>query len=261
MQMDKQQLRPYLTPSFLTCAVILFIAAAGMSATTAFLKVKFIKLPLPLRLSLDLMNKNALGSYKVINESKIENKDIREALGTDDYVQWILEDESVDKASPARLCSLFITFYTGTPDQVPHVPEECYTGGGRQQQQLPDDTTLSVNVNNEKFALPVRMLRFTDPRAAHSEVPKEDVTYFFKVNGKYAASREPARRVLQANFFSKYSYFSKVEWKFFNRTAVGFVYPDKKGLVIASEKLMNKVLPLLENNHWPDWKAANQDKN
>lgn len=259
--MSDQRLKPYLQPAFLVCAIVLFIAAAGMSATTAFLKVKFIKLPLPLRSSLDLINKGAIKPYKVVNESKIENKDIREALGTDEYVQWIIEDETVDKSSPTRFCSLFITFYTGTPDQVPHVPEECYTGGGRLQQQLPHDVAINVALNGKKVIVPVRTLRFADPQAPVSASPKEDVSYFFKVNGKYAASREPARRVLQANFFSKYSYFSKVEWKFFNRTSSTYVYPDESELAQASQKLLSRVLPVLENDHWPDWDKANQEKN
>ncbi|HEY5138099.1 MAG TPA: hypothetical protein VIJ25_02090, partial [Methylococcales bacterium] len=84
------------------------------------------------------------------------------------------------------------------------------------------------------------------------------VLYFLKVNGIYAGNRDAARRVMQTNFFSKYSYFSKVEWFFFNDS--GASYPSKEQTTEASQKFLQLLLPVLENDHWPDWEKAQKEK-
>ena len=38
----------------------------------------------------------------------------------------------MEPGSPVSRYMLFVTYY-GLADRVPHVPEECYTGGGYQQ--------------------------------------------------------------------------------------------------------------------------------
>ena len=67
----------------------------------------------------------------MVEKTKIENQDILNTLGTEDYIQWTLEDKSVPAESKTRFCTLFITYYS-LPDIVPHRPEECYIGGGLQ---------------------------------------------------------------------------------------------------------------------------------
>ena len=73
--------------------------------------------------------------------------------------------------------------------------------------------------------------------------------YFFKVNGEYANGREKARFLLNNNLFRKTAYFCKIELVFNSSLAV----PDKKQAVKISEKILSKVFPLLENEHWPKW--------
>jgi hypothetical protein len=51
--------------------------------------------------------------------------------------------------------------------------------------------------------------------------------------------------------FGKYSYFSKVEWKFYNIKFGSSTYPDKQEASAASEKLLGVILPILEKDHWP----------
>jgi hypothetical protein len=34
--------------------------------------------------------------------------------------------------APERYVHLFVTYYTDKPDAIPHIPEECYMGGGYQ---------------------------------------------------------------------------------------------------------------------------------
>jgi hypothetical protein len=59
------------------------------------------------------------------------------------------------------------------------------------------------------------------------------------------------------NLFGKYSYFSKVEWDFSGRSGHGTkIRPNQDEIVEASEKLLNVLVPLLEKEHWPDWKQG-----
>ena len=78
--------------------------------------------------------------------------------------------------------------------------------------------------------------------------------YFFKANGEYANGRTGTRAIMAKNFSCKYSYFSKVEWKF-----SGTGSPSVTDIEEASVKLMRILLPLLETQHWPDWEKAKQD--
>ena len=75
------------------------------------------------------------------------------------------------------------------------------------------------------------------------------VLYLFRVNGKYASNREEARIALGRNLFRKFSYFSKVEIVF-NQNLKELT---KEDAIIASQKLLGVVLPILENEHWPNW--------
>lgn len=243
----------YLQPAFVLCVIILAASVMGMPELIKHLGVYFVKLPLPLQNSLDNIDKQLLSPYEVVREQKIDNPKIVEALGTKDYIQWELVDTNAPINSPVRRCSLFITYYTGNPDQVPHVPDECYTGSGALQLGLQD---LTIN------GIPLRKLTFGNKATdLWSAEVKFDVLYFFKVNGEYAGNRDECRSYLQANLFSKYSYFSKVEWKFYNISSINTaIYPNKDEVVKASEKLLSVLVPVLEKNHWPDWKKANKKK-
>jgi hypothetical protein len=228
---------------------VLTTAGAGMSIAIKSFGVYLKKDPLPLKKSFDLMDESDLGSYKVISKHKIENEEIVKALGTKDYIQWILEDTETEDNSPAEKFMLFITYYQ-LPDRVPHVPEECYTGGGFQR-LASDSVTLEINNNaGVKRKLRGKYLVFGNSKAnPWRKGEKFPVLYFFKVNGEYAASREEARIALNKNLFRNSSYFCKVELVF-NQTMIP---PNKEQVSKAGEKLLSVVLPVLEVQHWPDW--------
>ena len=248
---DFRALRVYLQPAFLICIAVLATAGAGMSMAIKSFGVYLKKEPMPLKKSLELLDENGLASYRVDpNEKfKIENAEILEALGTEDYIQWILKDTKATANSAVERCMLFITYYQ-LPDRVPHVPEECYAGGGFQR--LASDTvTLEIN-NNSGFKRKVRgkYLVFGSTKAnLGTRGGKFPVLYLFKVNGDYAGSREEARIALNKNLFRESSYFCKVELVF-NQTLIP---PNKEQTIKAGEKLLAVILPILETEHWPDW--------
>lgn len=255
--MDKVTLKSYLKPAFILCFGVLFTAAAAKEAVIRILGIQMVKVAIPLKQPLDEMSASALIPFELRNKLRIENRDVLESLGTEEYMQWILEDSTAKPQSPTRYCSLFITYYTGTPDMVPHIPNECYTGAG---DTLRRAETMSVGIDRtgEKMNLNFQYVVFDH---VDSQSMKEDtfsVQYFFHANGEYCESRTDTRWLLGSNWFSKYSYFCKVEWKFYGGDSFGKIYPDKDQTLEASTRLMDRLLPVLETDHWPDWNAANQ---
>ena len=244
----RYDIRVYLQPAFLICVAVLAVAAGGMSIAIQSFGVYLKKQPLPLKKSLDLLNESALAPYKVIEKHKILNEEIVKELGTEDYIQWVLEDPRVEVDSTVRKCLLFISYYE-LPDRVPHVPEECYTGGGYQRLAT-DSVTLYPNKPGLQKQIEGKYLVFGSTKGDFLQSGERfPVLYFFKVNGEYAGSRDEARIALNKNLFRKYSYFCKVEL-IFNQA---FVAPSKQQAVAASEKLLAVILPILEREHWPDW--------
>lgn len=250
MDDTKNYIRVYLQPAFLICVLVLAAAGAGMSVTMKKLGIVFKKESLPLKKSLGGLDENDLTPYKVVLKQKIQNQDTLKALGTDDYIQWVMEDTEQAADSPVKECLLFITYYQ-LPDRVPHVPEECWTGGGYQKLGS-EAVTFRINDGRDFVVnVPAKYIVFapknTDFWQAGERIPN---LYFFKVNGQYAGSREEARLALNKNLFGKNSYFCKVELVF-NRSPIT---PSKEQAVEASEKLLTVILPILEREHWPDWK-------
>ncbi|MDD5326407.1 MAG: hypothetical protein PHY02_01175 [Phycisphaerae bacterium] len=252
--MSNASIKSYMQPAFLICAAILAVAGGGMSVAVKSLGIYLKKEPWPLKKSLDLLDEKGLPSYKVISKEKIKSGEVIDSLGTEDYIQWVLEDLDVPSDSPVRYCSLFITYYE-LPDKVPHVPEECYMGSGFQKLA---SESVSLEVRSHK--IPARYLVFTGTDSNYWQKSKKfSILYFFSVNNIYADNRGDARLILNKNIRGKHSYFCKVEWKFFN---TGFsagkrsenTYPDKEEAITASQKLLDIILPILEKEHWPIWK-------
>ena len=244
-------LKKYLQPTFVMCVVILAAAGGFMTYTIEELGVYLQKTPLPLKKSLELLDKSSLRNYEIIDIRKIENKEIVKSLGTEDYIQWTLEDTTAPADSDVKRIYLFITYYD-TPDRVPHVPEECYSGGGSQQLRSDNiETTIKFKDRTQKIG--VKHLVFSNINGNFwQRESKFSVLYLFKVNNVYGNSRGEARAVLGANLFIPYSYFSKVEWTF-RRASGRSTYPSIEQATAASEKMLNVILPILESDHWPDW--------
>ena len=250
----RETIKSYLQPAFLICAVVLATAGSSMSIAIKSFGVYLKKEPLPLKKPLLLLDETKLSPYKVVSKGEIKNEQIIKELGTEDYIQWDLEDTSVSADSIIRQCSLFITYY-GLPDVVPHVPEECYTGVGNQRLGS-ESVVFSVNKNGTMQKIPGRYLVFGSTDSTHWRSTKFPVMYIFNVNEQYTNSREAVRIALNKNLFYRHSYFCKVEWKFFNMKYGSRIYPNKEEAIIAGQKLLSVILPLLEKEHWSDWKKV-----
>lgn len=232
--------------AFVISAVILLVSALGIQATTQWMKLHFRKLELPLRKSLRDFDATRLWPYRPREKARL-SADVEEALGTKEYYQARLEDTGLhgDEGEIGRYVSLFLTYYTGDPDQVPHVPEVCYQGAGFEPAGAYDRMLPMPGLGIPGDTIPIRVLLFKDTRSIAPLY--QTVVYFFSVNGAYLADRQRVRLAL-ADIRWKYAYFSKVELSFITAD----VPPEPQVLAVAG-KLFNKVLPVLIHEHWQDW--------
>ena len=255
----KDFVKNYFQVSFLISLAVLLVFAGGMNYMRVRQGIILTKKPLPMKEPFNLLDDKLLKPYKVLKKSKIDNKDVIESLGTEEYLQWLLEDTTVDALSPVRNCFIFITYYTGNPDQVPHVPEACYTGGGN---EVKDRFSVTLDIGDVNLpgipqgeGIPATGLIFAQKSAeVWQSAERFPVIYFFKVNGLYKGNRT-ATRIALGDLTSEYSYFSKVEVKIFNLKGL---YPEKAEAITAAGKLLKVLLPVLEKNHWPDWNKVNR---
>jgi hypothetical protein len=244
----KRTISVYFEPSFLICAVVMVFACSFMSMAIEGFASFVRKTPWPLKESLDLLNEEALLPYKVVSKRKITDSRIEQELGTKEYIEWTLEDTNSAPESPVRFCSLFITYYS-MPDRVPHVPDECYVGVGFQR-LTGKNIQLDVNLDDTIKNLSARYVIFSGSGENHWSSKKFQVFYLFRVNDQYCGNRESARIALDKNIFGDHSYFSKVEWKFFNRKFDLDNYPELDESMEASKKLLGVILHILEKDHW-----------
>jgi hypothetical protein len=251
----KKQHSALFRPAFIVCVTLLAVSAATKSIVIQTLGVQLTKLPIPLKKPLNQLDEKKLGFYKVHKKQTIADRDILESLGTEEYIQWEIEDTTAPSDSPSRYCLLFITYYTGNPDMVPHVPDECYVGGGNIRLKGETLTTTIPWLGQEK-SITLSLQRVLFGRKDETLLQAENqfsVQYFFKANGEFCVDRTKTRTVLGSNFFGKYSYFAKIEWRFPN-----MINPTREETLAATGKLLSVLLPVLEEDHWPDWKKTNQ---
>jgi len=249
--------KSYLKPAFIVCVAVLLSAAVAKEWVIWKLGVQMVKEPIALQHPLDEMDDAVLAPFELKRKVRIQNRDVLESLGTEEYLQWLLEDTEAEPGSPTRYCSLFITYYTGNPDMVPHVPDECYVGGGNTRESAATATVKNSRPGGQDLNFQHLVFKNIDRQTMRED--EFSVQYFFHANGDYCSNRTETRLKLGSNWFSKYSYFCKVEWKFYGVGSFGLRYPDKEQTLAASEKLMTKLLPELERNHWPDWEKINNE--
>lgn len=243
-----------LSGPFLLSVVLLVLFAAGLGPVTRLLRVEWKKQATPLRSPLAKLDKDRLGPYRFIGAQTLEDAVVN-TLGTEDYIDWFVEDTTYAQTSdPRRYGDLFVTYYTGQPDPVPHVPDICMKGAGYHAEHE-SNTSVRVRLAEGDTEVPVRLVAFI--KSGIFDADKINVLYTFHCNGRFYATREAVRTAIQ-NPLDKHAYYSKVEVRFGWANAHPR-YPSADDSVAATQKLFSHVLPLLLANHWPDWAAVEQD--
>lgn len=243
--------RLFSQPAFVICTAFLAICAGGLKVAAQKMQWHLRKEPIYLKKPLDQLDKTRLAPYRFVRSDKIPD-DILAELGTEEYIQWALDDQSVDRSDPLRFVSLFVTYYTGDPDMVTHTPDVCYVGSGG---EITDRRNTEIRVPGcglQDDRLLVRILTVSLPGDFGRQ--ERFVLYFFAVNGRYDCRRERLRLILN-NVHDKYSYFSKVEFSFPKASAV-----NRERALAATEKMLRKLMPILVSDHWPTWPPVDQKK-
>lgn len=233
---------------FVACVVLLTALASAYEVRTSRLQKR--KLPVPLKQPLDALDRAALRPYELVHPYPPIKDEILDALGTDQYLQWLLQDTSIAENVPEKYANLFITYYTGNPDQVPHVPEICYQAQGNVVVSDAFDE-VPVPAMGDGFVVPIKVLEFEGSRLLGRQ--NSIVMYTFHANGVFYRDRRDVQTALGSTG-EKYAYFSKLELSFGNQEQA----PDRAKALQAGKKFLQIVIPVLLRDHWPDWPPAEE---
>ena len=197
------------------------------------------KVSLPLKKPFGALDVEKLLPYRAIERQALEST-VVEALGTDQYINWLLEDTSAPQTDPLRYAHLFVTYDTGGVNLVPHTPDECRLGAGYQAAQPHENIDIDVPIK-----VPVRLCTFLKTAVFNRE--EVSVVYTFHCNGKFVATRNGVRLLIN-DLSNRYAYFSKVE--------VSFPRATRAQSIEGAAKLFERLLPVLMKDHFPDFEAA-----
>lgn len=220
--------------AFYLVAVVLVIAAVALNYGVDKLKISFRKLPVEPAEPLKMIS-NDLGPWAQISVDKALNSDFEHELGASeyvfrDYIDTRLLPEKTRKAllaasmedrekmrtkfgpiDPKAMCRFALTYYTGSVDTVPHVPDRCYAADGFKPTNYQVVTwPVLPRKSEEAKNVGVRLIQFEDQIDSRQSHPRQ-VSYFFQVNGYY--ENDPifgVRKRLQ-NLFDRDAYFAKIE--------------------------------------------------
>lgn len=223
--------------AFGVVAALLGVSAAALNATVARMEVQFQKVAVPLRQPVAAIPKD-LGDWVQLTLDRPIEHEIEETLGTKEYVFRFYADRAVVPAArlaefegldadareqrcyalqrqyPGGVVKLALTYYTGSVDTVPHIPERCMVAGGFDPV---NPQTLAWPVFPDRPEgerdLGVRFIQFeqaADVGPSSAAVPM-DVAYFFHVNGGYESDPITGVRLRLTDLTVRHAYFAKVE--------------------------------------------------
>lgn len=237
------------TRPFVVAFVTLSLAAVLAGPVATRLDLHHSKAAMPLRKPLGELGETQISPYRVVQRHTLD-AEVVGALGTDQYLNWTLEDPSVEANSPVRYGHLFVTYDTGGENLVPHVPDECRLGAGYQPAQAHENREIVVpRVPRFGTALPVRVCSFVKTAVFNRD--EVSVVYTFFCNGEYTANRNGVRLLIN-DPRNRHSFFSKVE--------VSFPAANRNQNVQAAGKLFDRLLPVLMKEHYPDFAAGEAER-
>jgi len=232
---------------FYVAAGILAAAASGFHTAKETLGVVLVKSPVPPPARVRTREQRlvsfpeTIGHYRLAGDGDLEydkrtkkpvkdgkpdgilelrHEQLDEMDITKHPLNWYYSGLFVDTTpGPLRVFQINITYYTGTLDAIPHVPEICLRAGGGK--------VLSEDCGDVSVALPGMKPpwdRFEIRRTAYGRYGKDDMPlldsrgdpvksaeyYVFSMNGKPTCSRTEMRLKL-AWPLDKYCYYAKVQ--------------------------------------------------
>ena len=240
------------SPRAKVMTVPLGIAVAMLSAAACFAgpfaswwNLNQHKQAIALRAPLASLDESVLMPYRVVKRNVLDAATL-EALGTDRYLSWQLENEILPRNDPLRVAHLLVTYDSGGNNLVPHTPDVCWVGGGYEPAQPHENVELNTpSLPADRSSVPGRVCTFA--KTAMRNRSKQTVVYTFHCNGRFVATRTGVR-ILVNTPTNRYAYFSKVELTFPGAT--------RAQSVEGAGMLFDRLLPALVRDHWPDFQAA-----
>ncbi len=237
---------------FWSCLLLLIAAAVGLKATARSFGWYFRKEAVPLKTSLSHFDVGALGPryerHWLSDHIAPMSEDMVDSLGTEEYFQVFVADTLTEAHDPAHIAHVFVSYYTGKPDMVPHVPEECWIAGGYDMVGGEEVRIPVAGVGAPEDEVPMQVLEFKSRQQEISggrEGGTATVMYFFHANGGYATTRTQVRASM-LNPLQRYGYYAKIEISF--RNAAG-VLAGTEASIEAVAPLLARLLPALFENH------------
>lgn len=245
---------------FAVVALILLASAAGMQLLATMMQGYFTKLPVPLKKPFYEFDRYKLGPefsrHPDTDRLPPLSEDLVASLGTKEYAIWILSDNERPD-SPLGRATVFVTYYTGKPDMVPHVPDECMRSGGWERVWGPRHVDITVpGAGAPQDKVEMRVQTFEEQPSilrTGQRVRQMTVGYFFHTNGRYATTREGVR-VSQMNLTDRYAYYAKIQVEIMHARLSES--DNRQSEIAAIERVLRKLMPILLEDHLPDWDTA-----
>lgn len=254
--------RPLASPRYFLCLAVLVGSALSMQGLANALGAYFRKEPVPLKQPLSLLADSAAmrPQYEPHpNRPAPLSHDVEDTLGTKDYVSMRWMDMSRARSDPLRVAHVFISYYTGAPDMVPHRPEECIGAAGgvlREVRETPLRVT-GVGAPDDRVVVRTCVFEMPGPKrgsglSAGGTGPTLTVMYFFHVNGRFLKTRNEVRLELNS-LRDRYAYYAKIEVNFSDQDMTRLA--DTLESEQALEPLLQKLLPTLLADYLQDFSA------
>lgn len=240
---------------------VLLAAASGLYGVVSANELVLTYKPIDLRHKLFMLPEQLQG-WKMVSEDPPLTAEVREALGTDDYISRVYRDLALPESDGGGFARVHIAYYTNTPDTVPHVPDRCYVAGGVQPVDV-SKVTLTLggpgyhtdeqgrttalsklhggSVRVPRTDIPATIFTFTTPESGGRQ---GNVIYFFSANGKFLPTPE-AVRAQGFGLRDRYSYYCKIEVGFFG-------VDDPQRAVQRTSEVLSAMMPEILAA-LPDW--------
>jgi hypothetical protein len=218
----------------------LAVSAAGLQLVQALGWVTLIKKPLPIRKPLVDFGRGTFEpqALKFASSERLPTETLEE-LGTEEYINWEL-DYTGPRPRWRGPVLLSVTYYTGKPDQIPHVPGECLWQGGLSP--AGKDAQLHIQPDSPDGEIAVHRVSFY-PRPADGTIIYD--YYTICVNGEYYSDRTGVR-MRMAKPGDTHLYYSKIEAMFRGVADEDLVEVDRQAL-----ELLERAAAELNRSHYP----------
>lgn len=154
-------------PAFLTSLATLTLAAVGLQASLTVLDVRQRKKPIaaPDGVQFHTLPSQVEGWKQLGPDPPPLSSAVLESLGTSNYITRTYVQTDPPSGEDPKRVQLHAAYYTGMIDVVPHIPENCFVGGG-----------LTLDSRAKVVPIPLDLSRFPpDPTVDPSLVEQIDL--------------------------------------------------------------------------------------